>query len=248
MAVGWYNITKPTLIDGVIMIVSLWRLGLGFSLLWLASHSAAQDLTPEQLRGVDENKPVAVLQKRFFVKKLRPELGLLLGSSMNEAYNNTSISGVRLGLFFSEWLGMEVQYLDTSVTESDDRKALTQLKFIDPDDPEKERRVSPNPEVNPIRGAIDATFVVAPFYGKSNFFDWFIVYTDLYFSVGASQVDTDQGEITGGVLSLGQRFYFTQNFSIRIDFRDRIFTEKRSGKNSSRNALAYDIGVSFFFF
>jgi outer membrane beta-barrel protein len=227
------------------MKASFWHFVALLFLFSSSSVASAQDLSPEQLRGVDANKPVAVLQKRFFEKRLRPEVGLLVGSMLDEAYLNTSLSGVRIGLFFSEWFGLESQYIDTSVTLSDDRKALTELVFLDPEDTDK--RVSPNPETNAIRGILDATFVVAPFYGKSNFFDWFIVYTDMYFAVGGTQVSTDQGDLTGAILSFGQRFYFTKSFSMRLDFRDRIYTEKRGGKDSTKNALSYDIGLSFFF-
>lgn len=215
------------------------------TLSFVSNTSVAQEVNASQIRGVDTNKPVAVLQKRFFKKKLRPEVGLMLGKSLDEAYTNTSLTGARIGLFFSEWIGLEVQYLDTSVTESEDRKALELLKFRELD---SEDVVSPKPETNPLRGAIDFNMVVAPFYGKSNFFDMFIVYTDLYFTLGASQVDTDQDPTTAILFGMGQRFYITRYFSLRIDFRGRSYEELRAEKKTRKNALAFDAGFSFFFF
>ncbi len=117
-------------------------------------------------------------------------------------------------------MGLELQYVDTSVSSSADRKALDQLKFKKANpgkDEDPNKLVTPQPEINKVHQMIDVDMVAAPFYGKLNLFDWFIVYMDTYAVLGASQLDTDQGNKTAIALGLGQRYYFFKSFSMRVD-------------------------------
>lgn len=210
----------------------------------IPQRSFGIDIRASELKGNTKKKPVTVLQNRFFLKKMRPEFGIMAGSFLNEAYTDTKTVGGRAGLFFNEWFGAEVQYQKTSVDDTEDRRALNNLKYRDL---EEEKVVTPDPEVNSVYSVLDLNGAVAPFYGKLNFFDQFIVYSDLYFTTGYTRVETAQGDIGGLVLGAGQRFYMYESMSLRLDFRDRIYTESRNGKKSRRNALSIDLGVSYFF-
>lgn len=216
----------------------------------LSTPSYSLELKPKQIRAKTKEKPVSVLQRRYFKKTLRPEFGLLFGNFLNEAYTVTEKRGVRAGLFFTEWLGLELQYIDTSISSSDDKNALTKLKFKkrDPEPGEEDTLVSPEPEINKIHSVFDTNVILAPFYGKLNLLDLIIVYTDLYVAFGAAQLDTDQGAKTAVSFALGQRFYVFKSLSFRIDFRNYSFSEKRLDKTSNRNAQSYDFGMSYFFF
>lgn len=215
-------------------------LGLG------ATRAHALDLDPEKIRGNTEAKPVSVLQNRYFEKALRPEIGLLGGTVINESYTDTTYYGGRFALFLNEWVGVDLQAVKTQVVDSDDRRALNTLQYPDPQDPL--RTVSPDPAINPIRATQDLTLVVAPFYGKMNLMDQMIVYSDVYLSLGAASVTTDQGRYNALVWGAGQRFYLFQSLSLRLDVRDRIFVEKRLGRDSRRHSFAIDFGVSMFVF
>ena len=205
----------------------------------------AMELSASDVRGSSDKKPVSVLQNRYFVKSLRPEFGVAVGSFLNEAFTDTTLYGVRGGLFFNEWIGMELQYLKANSKNSDDREALNQLKYRDFDNPSV--LVSPDPDVNPVRGAMDVSGVLAPFYGKLNLFDKLIVYSDFYVSAGMARMDTLQGNLNAITIGAGQRFYVYDSMSFRIDFRDRTYTEQRGGRSSRRNALSIDLGASYFF-
>jgi outer membrane beta-barrel protein len=213
------------------------------------STGGALDLTPEQLRGSEQNQRITVLQNRFFTKSLRPELGILGGMILNEAYTNTTIQGARLGLFFSEWFGIEYQWSENKIEDSDDRLALKTLNYYpvgDDGDAVPDTIVHPDPEVNSIYQVQDLTAVVTPFYGKMNLFDSFIVYSDVYFLLGRAQIVTDQGERGALTVGGGQRFYLAKSFSLRLDIRNRTFTEIRAGEESQRNTLSFDLGASVF--
>lgn len=220
---------------------------LAMSIGLLAETAFSLDLKPSEIRGKTQTptQPVTVLQNRFFLKTHRPELGLMVGSMLNEAYTDTVYWGARLGMFANEWVGLEFQYLRTRVGDSDDRKALNKKQYRSLSDANV--IVKPDPEVNAIHKMLDFNLVTAPFYGKLNFVDELIVYTDLFISTGYSRVTTDQGDKSAFSVAGGLRFYMLESLSLRAEFKDRIFNETRAGQNNRRNALSTDVGLSYFF-
>jgi outer membrane beta-barrel protein len=206
--------------------------------------AAGLELNPKELRGDITKKPVSVLENRYFIKQMRPEVGLVLGLFLNEAYTKTTILGVRSALFLNEWIGVEGQLIKTSIADSDDRKALNSLVFRRVDN---NNFVTPDPEINPIYRTVDVNAVVAPFYGKLNFMNLMILYSDLYITGGLSQVDTAQGEKSALLVGAGQRFYFLKSLSFRVDYRDRIYNEVRGGVKTRKNAQSIDLGLAYFF-
>jgi outer membrane beta-barrel protein len=212
---------------------------------WATTGAYALDLKPEEIRGDNKKNPVSVLQNRYFIKSFRPEIGVAAGSFVNDAYTDTFLFGARASLFFSEWFGVEFQSIQTQVNDSDDRKALNDLKYRKLD---SSAIVSPDPEVNAIHGVVDANAIFAPFYGKLNLMDKFIIYSDLYFTGGVSQVSTDQGDLESLTWGLGQRFYLEKSLSFRIDVRDRAYREIRNDENYTRHSYSVDFGMSYFFF
>ena len=210
------------------------------------SVAAGLDLNPDELKGVSTKKPVAVLQNRYFLKSWRSEVGVLMGTVMNEAYTDTKTRGLRLSVFMNEWVGVETQHILTTVRDSADRQALNKKVYRDKNDPNK--LVSADAEVNPIRSMQDFVVIGAPLYGKVNILDLALVYVDIYGSLGISRVSTSQGTKNALAIGGGQRFYFAERWSARLDFRNRSYTETRGGKDSKRNAWTADVGVSYLFF
>jgi outer membrane beta-barrel protein len=235
------NNSDKTPVHWLRISVFLWTMALA-----APANSQTLDLNPNEIRGTAEKKPVAVLQNRYFLKALRPEIGLLYGTVLNESYTKTSLMGARLGLFINEWIGVETQYINAKVADSDDRKALNKLVYRKQDDSSK--LVSPDPEVNAIHHINDFAVIAAPFYGKLSLLDWTIIYTDIYGSLGISQVNTDQGNKSAISFGGGLRTYWASRWSTRLDFRDRLYTETRSGESTKKNAWSVDFGVSMFLF
>lgn len=218
-------------------------LGLSIGLLSDIYPVFGLDLNPEEIRGEETKSPVNILQNRYFLKALRPELGVSAGSFVNDAYTETVLWGYRGAIFLNEWLGIEVQSITTKVSESDDRKALNQLQYQKIGTNEI---VSPDPDVNPIYGSKDVCAIIAPFYGKLNFLDSVIIYSDLYLTAGVSKVDTEQGVMDSISWGLGQRFYWKKSISFRIEVKDRTYNEERSGEEYTRHAYSVDLGMSYF--
>lgn len=206
---------------------------------------SAMDLRPEEIRGQVKQSPVSVLQSRYFTKSFRPELGVAMGSFVNQAYTDTSLYGVRGAWYFNEWFGIEVQSIKTKVSDSEDRQALNELRYRKVDSPDI---VSPDPEVNSISAVDDFNVIFAPFYGKSNLLGNVIIYSDLYFTGGYSRVQTDQGELSAASWGVGQRFYWQKNISLRLDVRDRVYEETRNDQPYTKHSYSFDVGLSYFFF
>ncbi len=219
------------------------RLALGIMLV-SPGVSWAIDLKPEDVRGKAVQSPVTILQNRYFLKAMRPEIGVAYGTITNEAYTDTSLVGFRLGLFFTEWLGIEAQQFNATASDSDDLKALKRLRYRKYEDPNIE--VHPDPEVNRLKKITDFTGVVAPFYGKLNFIDWLIIYSDLYATAGISKIDSDQGGLTAFTYGAGQRFYWQKSLSFRIDFKARNYTEQQAGHDHRKSTYSVDFGLSYF--
>lgn len=215
-----------------------------FSLLFTYSSAYSLDLKPSEIRGKSKVKPVSVLQNRYFLKKYRPEIGIMVGRLLNEAYTDTITTGARGALFFTEWVGVEVQYISTSVEDSDDQKALERIEYRKLD---SDLRVNPSADVNEVDSILDVNAIYAPFYGKLNLADKLIVYTDIYFTAGMSKVETDQGDKNAILLGFGHRFYIKKSISFRLDFRNRIYDEERNDKDTQKQSYALDFGMSYFF-
>lgn len=216
---------------------------IGF-LLTHQSYAAGLELDPDELRGSNSKKSVSVLQNRFYLKAWRPEIGTLIGTITNEAYTDTKLHGFRLSLFLNEWVGVEGQYILTTVRDSADRKALKKKIYRDQFE---DKKVTADAEVNPIKQIQDYVAVAAPLYGKVNLLDLALIYVDIYGTFGVSRVNTEQGIKTAITAGAGQRFYWGDRWSLRLDFRNRSFTETRAGLESRKNAWSSDVSVSYLF-
>lgn len=101
--------------------------------------------------------------------------------------------------------------------------------------------------------------VWSPFYGKVSFYDETIGYFDMYLFGGAgvvltkaeTQFNQPRSQITPsvkpeGVMGAGLAFYFLNNASIRLDFRQFAF-QKTKGVQGVANPSEVSLGLGWFF-
>jgi outer membrane beta-barrel protein len=193
---------------------------------------------------VTESSPV-VLQNRFFTKQLRAELGVSAGSILNESYSQTSAAGARMGLFLTEKVGIEYNFAKFKSRDSVDLLALRSQEVC----AGTECR-SIQPHYIRLEDLHQLQMVTAPVYGKINLFDWAILYSDLTFSAGMGRLRTSQGNKWAFTPSVGQRFYFSKSFSLRLDatdvfLRDSVKSGVITTENWRHNWIA-QIGLSAF--
>lgn len=188
-----------------------------------------------------------VLQNRFFTKQMRLDVGLSAGTILNESYSKTQSAGARAGLFLSEKIGVEYNFAKFKSEDSADLKALRRQEVCI----ELECR-SIEPSFIRLNRMHQLQIVTAPIYGKINLFDWAILYSDLTLSAGAAQVDSTQGKKWAFTPSIGQRFYFSKAFSLRVDATDIYLKEITSSENTAtttsnwRHNWVAQVGVSAF--
>lgn len=195
--------------------------------------------------GYAESSP-SVVQNRFYRKALRPELSLAGGMLLNEAYSKTSGAAARVGLYFNEYVGLEVNYSKFVSTNSPDLDALSRLVYY------KEDGTTTHvvPSFVRLSNATFAQVAFAPIYGKINILNYAIAYSDLTISAGTGVLKTSSQSEIPMIFGVGQRFYFTKNMSARFDATDYIFSETRENNGarveSLRHAWFVSFGVGFF--
>lgn len=179
---------------------------------------------------------VSVLQKRFLPKTGRFQLFGGLTMITNDPFFNV-IGGVgKAGYFFTESLGLELNYFALSTGEAKATKELKEIQGVQTD----------NLVLTKSFLALDLVFV--PIYGKMTWFNEKIVPFDLYFSVGGGTTKT-QSEDAGTLhLAAGQIFALTKSTGVRWDFSWNFFNATGvDGNKGSYNNLFVTVGWSWFF-
>jgi outer membrane beta-barrel protein len=218
--------------------------------IFLPKQLFAAELNPDAIRGNAHDKEVTVVQNTYFTKSLRPQIGLVSGRFLEEAYTKTTYLGTRVSLFPTEWIGLEFHSSSTKVQDSADRIALNSLKYCRQNenctDPATRTLISPDPEINPVSKIAEFSLIAVPFYGKINIANLMIVYSDIFAVAGIGRLTTDQGEKKSLIWGFGQRFYLNQYLSLQVDFRQRRWQESRAGLESQHSVWCLDMGLGAF--
>ena len=211
------------------------------------SKATALDIKPSEIRTKTKEKSISVLHNRFFKKKFRPEIGIFGGTITNEAFLDSLLYGARASLFFTEWMRLDIQYSRVINTDSRDFNAIRSLTFLDP---VNTKPVKVDVHRNRVNQIFEGSFLATPFYGKLNFFDLAIIYTDIYGSLGFGLVDTEQGQKLAPSFGFGIRLYIYKFLSLRVDIKDRFWDEINvfTDEEFLRQTWTVDAGVSLFFF
>ncbi len=188
-----------------------------------------------------------VLQNRYFTKKLRPEITVLGGKIPNDTFSDTKSYGVGISLYFTEFLGLEYVYSKFYSSVSTDLTNIQKLRFCNDAGTICKR---PEPARIDLHNVQWAAIAWAPFYGKVDLMDLAILYSDIYFTAGASQLETSQGDKTALIFGVGQRFFFFKRFGIKIAATDMNYKEKRQYEGIedevTRNTWLITAGASLF--
>lgn len=224
----------------------------------VVQDGAGNTSNEKKSEGFIATKPPMVLQNRYFLKEMRPEVSVHGGQVLNESYSQTWMLGSRAGLFLTEALGVEYAFSKFMASDSADRKALRKLRYCGANGEEDTVCQTVNPSYVQLKSSNSLALTFAPIYGKINLLEGYILYSDIYANLGAGLVDTSQGKEGAGYFGIGQRFYFAKSFNIRIDAIDHVFQETRQntvGEGASkrteeqkhiRHAWTVSLGVSAF--
>lgn len=216
---------------------------LGLLLLSICSFTFASEKSVYDFSWLDKDKEVYVLQNRKYRKKNKLFVGTTFGKSLSGAFVDRYTGSINGGFFFSENWGLELSYTKASNSTNathDAVKTAGTVAFY--------RKIDTD---------ITAHLVWSPFYSKINTFNK-IIYYDWLFGLGISSittqdnrnefVDKDSFELvdeSGTALSwfTGFRFFISENWSARVDFKGIHSNADRAVDNG---AGGFDIEKSWF--
>lgn len=191
-------------------------------------------------------RDVSAVEDKLYRKAGRLELGLQAGLIPNDPFYTYIPVGARVGYFFGESLGVEVG----GVWHGSALQSASELTTFLVD----ARGVTEENDLRDIQQwRASAVVVWSPFYGKMALLDDYLSHFDINLAAGLGVVQTEsptvdrdgtQTEIKPeGALGAGFRFFLTDWFALRLDYRQGIF-QKVGGGVSTPSELT--LGLSFF--
>jgi outer membrane beta-barrel protein len=180
---------------------------------------------------------VSVIQKKFLPKTDRFQLFGGLTSMMNDPWFTNLGLSAKLGYFFTEQWGVELDGLFLSTTARDNIKAL-----------QNNDQVSTSSIIT-VKGYYGASVVWAPIYGKMGMFGKKIIPFDMYFALGggSSQIKNGSGGTTLHAAT-GQIFSISKSLGFRWDLTWNMVQATPAGQGSQNfNNILLAAGFSYFF-
>lgn len=176
----------------------------------------------EQQYWSSKDDEFTVVQNRSYTKKGRYFFNVAAGIPINDPYSKGTIQSMNIGYFPSEQWGVEISYDKAQLTNNE---ATDQ--FI------KDHGTVPNHNI--FNESKSINFIFVPIYAKMSFIDKKIIYFDMSISLGLGTLDYEVAKSTGNTvmtsneynIDIAQHFFFTENFAIRVDFKNKFSNQDR---------------------
>ncbi len=161
-----------------------------------------------------------VVQNRLYSKANRFLMSANFGTLINDPWSTGQIYGGNLAYYFSEHLGAELLFDYASTQDNTASKRLIEKGAY--------------PDNNKITQFIGLNAVWAPFYAKMSVLTSTIIYFDMSIGLGVGMQayvqqrdDGNQTRQTPAVeLDVTQHFYLNKHFAVRIDLKNRWYTNE----------------------
>jgi outer membrane beta-barrel protein len=196
-----------------------------------------------------------VVQNRKFSKDGKFAFSFQFGPLMNDSYaDGMGNLGLTLGYYFSEFMGVEINYTKYNTDESEVISAF------------QDQYGGVTPDYNEPVDYMGASFNWIPIYGKMSIQDKKIIYFDLAISPGigmtkyqqltAPTAATPGSEETAFVMALdfSQHFFFSENWAARIDMKNRRFKEDivqytsgNAARDGDKTTTLWQVGLTYYF-
>ena len=212
------------------LLLKILSLAMVSNLLWAADENVIEKQLQEI--GAIPNEEVVVVQRKFTRKNWRHEFSPVgFGGVPFGTYRRTLLGSASYTLHANDWLGLELfdfsynkNFFSSFLSDINDNSSGTQI-FLD---------------YQKLIYFMTAGVQLTPFYGKVSTFSRWLAYVEPYFSLGLGVAKTETNSYLAGYPGLGLRF------SMRLEFRDYIYNEKkRDGNNELRNNYAVTLALSF---
>lgn len=207
------------------------------------SANASTGVIEKQLEeiGKIDNEEVVVVQRQYTRKNWRHEFTpITFGGIPFGTVRRTLFGGASYILHANDWLG--IQLFDF---------AYTKTFFSSFTDDINGNKTNLNqgdikPDFQKLLYFLDAGIQITPFYGKASSFSRWIAYLEPYFSLAGGIAKTESDTYLSVIPGIGLRVFFKEWFSMRLDFKDYIYTEKyltRTNPSTPATALRNNYAV-----
>ncbi len=209
---------------------------MGLSLIGWAEEVPYQVSAPQDQVNDYEIDAEVVYNKQYIHAK-RHEVSLLSNLYFRNDLNTTFGLGGSYAYHFSEfhtWEALSLVYLSSHETEL--RKQIQEKTGL-------------VPEAENNECFLTTAYSLHPIYGKISWFGSKIFHFDLYFlgGGGARKLYQKFEFSPTGVIGTGFRFYLRSKWSMKLETRDFIFSEKQSGGDAIIQAFVPTLGISYIF-
>jgi outer membrane beta-barrel protein len=229
----------------LILMAALWLSVVAAS--WSEAAPVEDSDSEYNFSWLDPDKKVSVLQNRRYRKAGRPMVSAAFGLANSNAYRKSYAIDPRISYFWSESFGIEVFYTAFSNKENDLYTAINGTGV--------------RPDVIEVKNQVGAQLLWAPWYAKINVFNT-VLHFDWYFSGGVGTMNANMvpgsnsattlglaattKSMTGFYLGTGHLFHVSDNFDVRLDFRNAWFKAPQravTGNEIWFNSTAFTIGA-----
>lgn len=209
---------------------------LGLITLILCFASFAKEGSVYDFSWLDSDKEIYVLQNRKFRKAQKLYIGGTVGKQLNGAFIDSYGYDLYAGFFFKEDWGLEFSRTSATGSENATHDGVNEQGSV--------------AFYRKITAATTAMLVWSPFYSKINTFNK-IFYYDWLIGIGGASIDTEDNRLkfttvtddtptlennTAIAWMTGLRFYISESWSTRIDFKAFHLSADRVGKTTSASS------------
>ncbi len=208
-----------------------------------------QDL--EQKYWAPKDTEFSVVQNRLYTKAGRFGVSLQGGAMINDPYSEGTQYGGAVNYYFSETMGLEAQYHRTnSRNNQSTQDYINQVNLS-----------GTVPNHGKLQGYMGVNFNWIPIYAKMSLLEKKILYFDLAISPGVGMSEYKQQRASGNgdvlqsftySLDISQHVYISKHFAIRLDMKNRFWTEKVADFNFGtdrgsvgRHAISVLLGITY---
>lgn len=207
-----------------------------------------EELDPDDPNYWAKTRDIFTVQKRPFQKQGRFSATFYTGIIPNNIFERYFPAGVRLNYYILENIGLELSGSYAFKADTDLKATIKEDQGVG-----AQQVLIGDTQVSHSNFGV----VWSPFYGKTAFYNTVLNYFDLYLMGGAglviTETQTDFNADTSaefkpeGVLGGGIAFYFGQNASLRVDYRQFVFQKHEDNGGGVANPSEISLGFGWFF-
>ncbi len=203
----------------------------------------------EQRFWAPQDTDFEVVQNRVYAKQGRVFLSALYGPIVNDAYSEGNTLAIHGNYYFTERYGIELQYQQSDLKES---TFVTTMATQNAGKPDHGR----------VTGYHGVGFNFVPIYAKMSLMGRRILYFDMQVTPHIGQTTYEQRSNVGSFsqtaftygLDVTQYFFFSNNVALRMDLKNRWFSEDVIRYSNGlpidkrdSNTTLFMLGLSFFY-